>query len=317
MNDVILSVNGVSKSFGERCAVDAVSFQIERGQTLGLIGPNGAGKSTTVSMICGLLRPSHGEILINGQRVVGGDHAVKQMIGLVPQELAIYDELSARENLKLFGALYGLKGSVLKARCDAVLALVNLEDRAADKSSDFSGGMKRRLNIAAALLHEPQLLILDEPTVGVDPQSRNAIFDSLEILKGRGCSLIYTSHYMEEVERLADQIVVIDHGKVIADESPTMLYRRLPAQAALTVDFSVALDTNLVAALALQPGVKSVQLEDHQLRIALAHADNGLGVLQWLVAQGFPPAHYATAKANLEDIFLTLTGRSLRDRSAS
>lgn len=313
MSDVILGVNRVSKSFGDRCAVDAVSFQIKRGQTLGLIGPNGAGKSTTVSMICGLLRPDHGEISINGQPVVGGDNTVKKMIGLVPQDLAIYDELSARDNLKLFGALYGLKGAFLKTRCDAVLALVNLEDRAADKPSGFSGGMKRRLNIAAALLHEPQLLILDEPTVGVDPQSRNAIFDSLEILKDRGCSLIYTSHYMEEVERLADQIVVIDHGRVVADESPAMLYQRLPAQAALTVDFSVAPGADIVAAMGLQPGVKCVQMQDHQLKIALAHADYGLGVLQWLVAQGLPPVHYATAKAKLEDIFLTLTGRSLRD----
>ena len=190
MSEVILSVNQISKSFAERRAVDAVSFQIQRGQTLGLIGPNGAGKSTTVSLICGLLRADSGEVLIDGQRVGPGNNAVKQMIGLVPQELAIYEELSARENLKLFGALYGLKGAALKARCDEVLALVNLEDRAADKPSTFSGGMKRRLNIAAGLLHDPQLLILDEPTVGVDPQSRNAIFESLEVLKRQGRTLI-------------------------------------------------------------------------------------------------------------------------------
>ena len=313
MNDVILSLSQVSKSFGERRAVDAVSFQIQRGQTLGLIGPNGAGKSTTVAMICGLLRPDGGEVLINGQRLDGSNSAVKQMIGLVPQELAIYEELSARENLKLFGALYGLKGAALKTRCDAVLALVNLEDRAGDKTSTFSGGMKRRLNIAAALLHQPQLLILDEPTVGVDPQSRNAIFDSLETLKRQGCSLIYTSHYMEEVERLADQIVIIDHGKVIADEPPALLHRRLPAQAVLNVDLAVKPSAAVIAAIGACTGVKAVQTAEQSLSIALAQVDDGLQVLQLLSAQGFPPVHYAMAKANLEDIFLTLTGRSLRD----
>ena len=313
MSEVILSVNQISKSFAERRAVDGVSFQIQRGQTLGLIGPNGAGKSTTVSMICGLLRADSGEVLIDGQRVGPGNNAVKQMIGLVPQDLAIYEELSARENLKLFGALYGLKGAALKTRCDEVLALVNLEDRAADKPSTFSGGMKRRLNIAAGLLHDPQLLILDEPTVGVDPQSRNAIFESLEVLKQQGRTLIYTSHYMEEVERLADQVVIIDHGKVIADEAPALLYRRLPAQEALSVDLGSAPDAALIAAISQCPGVTKVVTQELNLNIALAHADDGLAVLQCLVAHGAPPLHYATAKANLEDIFLTLTGRTLRD----
>ena len=313
MSDVILSVNQISKAFAERRAVDGVSFQIQRGQTLGLIGPNGAGKSTTVSLICGLLRADSGEILIDGQRVGQGNSAVKQMIGLVPQELAIYEELSARENLKLFGALYGLKGAKLKTRCDEVLALVNLEDRAADKPSTFSGGMKRRLNIAAGLLHDPQLLILDEPTVGVDPQSRNAIFDSLEVLKRQGRTLIYTSHYMEEVERLADQVVIIDHGKVIADQPPALLYRQLPAQAALSVDLSREPTLELLAVLKLCRGVKNVHATGAKLDIALGQTEDGLGVLQSLAAQGYTPVHYETAKANLEDIFLTLTGRSLRD----
>jgi ABC-2 type transport system ATP-binding protein len=313
MTEAILQVTNLSKSFGDRRAVDAVSFRIEKGQTLGLIGPNGAGKSTTASMICGVLRSDSGEILINGQKLESGSSAVKQLIGLVPQELAIYEELSARENLKLFGSLYGLTGTALKVRCNDVLALVNLSDRAADKPSTLSGGMKRRLNIAAALLHDPQLLILDEPTVGVDPQSRNAIFDSLETLKRQGRSLIYTSHYMEEVERLADHIVIIDHGKVIVDEPPALLYRRLPAQAALSVDFALAPSAALVAGLSQRTGVKNVQVQEHRLNIALAQAEDGLAVLQWLVTQGFPPVHYVTAKASLEDIFLTLTGRSLRD----
>ena len=309
----LLRVTDLTKSYGNRHAVDAVSFHVEAGQTLGLIGPNGAGKSTTVSLICGLLQPDRGEVLLDGEPLTHGNSAAKHKIGLVPQEIAIYEDLSALENLKLFGALYGLKGATLKARCADALALVNLGDRAADKPATFSGGMKRRLNIAAALLHDPQLLILDEPTVGVDPQSRNAIFDSLETLKRQGRSLIYTSHYMEEVERLADHIVVIDHGKVIADESPAALYRRLPAQAALTVDLAQAASAALLADLAQRPGVAKVDADGHSLHIALTATEHGLPLLDWLVAQGCRPLHYATAKANLEDIFLTLTGRTLRD----
>jgi len=240
MAPVLLRVTQLSKSYGARLAVDQVSFDVQQGQTVGLLGPNGAGKSTTVSIICGLLRADSGSVAMDGAPIGRGRNSAKRKIGYVPQELALYDDLSALENLKLFGALYGLKGAPLKARCEQVLAQVNLADRAADKPATFSGGMKRRLNIAAALLHDPQLLILDEPTVGVDPQSRNAIFDTLEQLKRAGRSLIYTSHYMAEVERLADHIVIIDHGKVLANESPDALYRRLPAQAALRVELAQA-----------------------------------------------------------------------------
>ncbi|MEO6922133.1 MAG: ABC transporter ATP-binding protein [Collimonas sp.] len=310
---MLLTVSSLSKSYGDRRAVDGISFQVRQGQTLGLIGPNGAGKSTTVSLICGLLRPDAGQILLDGEAVSAGNSTAKHKIGLVPQELALYEDLSANENLKLFGALYGLTGSRLKTRCSEVLALVNLSDRAADKPGSFSGGMKRRLNIAAALLHDPQLLILDEPTVGVDPQSRNAIFDSLEQLKREGRSLIYTSHYMEEIERLADHIVIIDHGKVLADETPAALFQRLPAQAALQVDLALPADAILIDQIRLQPGVTDVTSRDHSLQIGLQATDDALPLLQWLSANGNRPLHFTTAKAKLEDIFLGLTGRSLRD----
>ena len=316
MTEPLLKVTGLCRSYSGRIAVDGVSFTLTAGQTLGLIGPNGAGKSTTVSMLCGLLKPDSGEILLDGQAVNHGNSAAKHKIGLVPQELAIYDELPARENLKLFGALYGLSGDLLKRRCQAALELVALSDRAGDKPSTFSGGMKRRLNIAAALLHDPQLLILDEPTVGVDPQSRNAIFDSLETLKRQGRSLIYTSHYMEEVERLADHIVIIDHGKVIANETPEELYRRLPSQAALNLELG-GIDTVALAALLegikARPGVGAVHSAGSSLRIALGAADEALPMLEWLTAQGCRPRHFSTARTDLEEIFLTLTGHSLRD----
>ncbi len=309
----MLRASHLNKSFGKQQAVCDVSFTLLRGQTLGLIGPNGAGKSTTVSMLCGLLRPDSGEVLLQGVAIGQGSSEAKRRIGLVPQDLALYEDLSARENLKLYGALYGLHGKALRSRCDEVLELTQLSERAKDLINTFSGGMKRRLNIAAALLHDPQLLILDEPTVGIDPQSRNAIFGSLELLKQQGRSLIYTSHYMEEVERLADHIVVIDHGKVIADESPADLYLRLPAAAALQVDLQAQISADTLVLLETRPGVSSVISTGQHLEIALANTTDALPVLDWLAAQDCQALHFGTAKASLEDVFLTLTGRTLRD----
>ena len=247
----ILDVRSLRKSFGRVVAVDEVSFSLEAGRLVGLLGPNGAGKTTTVSMIAGLVTPDKGEVLIAGRTLQGDTDAGKRRIGLVPQDLALYDELSARDNLRFFGALYSLSGAALDTAIAGALELVELADRARDAVKTFSGGVKRRLNLAAGLLHDPDILLLDEPTVGVDPQSRNAIFGNLETLKRAGKALLYTTHYMEEAERLADRIVVIDHGKVIADDT----------------------------------------LDGLQMRVAAV----------------------AGGRANLETVFLTLTGRSLRD----
>jgi ABC-2 type transport system ATP-binding protein len=313
MSNVLLRVEGLVKSYGSRRAVDGVSFQVLAGQTVGLLGPNGAGKSTTVSMLCGLLRPDAGQVLLDGQAVTTGAAGVKRRIGLVPQDLALYEDLSAHENLRLFGALYGLKGKALNERIEHVLGLVNLVDRARDKPATFSGGMKRRLNIAAALLHDPDLLILDEPTVGVDPQSRNAIFDTLEALQAQGRALIYTSHYMEEVERLADHIVIIDHGKVLADDSPAALHRKLAAKALLRVELAQPAGAGLLDALRSQAGVTALASEGTTLDIGLTDNADAVPLLGWLQGQGQRPVHFATARASLEDIFLDLTGRTLRD----
>jgi ABC-2 type transport system ATP-binding protein len=247
----MLDIRLLRKSYGTLVAVDGVSFSVERGQLVGLLGPNGAGKTTTVSMIAGLITPEQGEVLVDGARLSGDTDPKKRRIGLVPQDLALYDELSARANLRFFGALYGLSGAALDRAISSTLELVGLADRVNDRVGKYSGGMKRRLNLAAGLLHDPDILLLDEPTVGVDPQSRNAIFDNLELLKSRGKALLYTTHYMEEVERLADRIVVMDHGTVIANDT----------------------------------------LDALQSRVA------GVG----------------GARATLENVFLTLTGRSLRD----
>src|SRR5438132_2171070 len=227
----MLNVNNLRKTFGTLVAVDNVSFALERGQLVGLLGPNGAGKTTTVSIIAGLVTPDKGDVLIGGHRLTGDTDPAKRQIGLVPQDLALYDELSARDNLRFFGALYDLKGRTLDAAIGAATDLVGLADRIGDRVKDFSGGMKRRLNLAAGILHDPDILLLDEPTVGVDPQSRNAIFDNLEVLKSRGKALLYTTHYMEEAERLADRIVVIDHGRVIANDTLDGLRSRVAAVA--------------------------------------------------------------------------------------
>jgi len=220
----MLEVRNLRKTFGSLVAVDDVSFVVQPGKMTGLLGPNGAGKTTTVSMIAGLIVPERGQVLIGGHPLAGDTDASKRKIGLVPQDLALYDELTARDNLHFFGALYDLSGAALDGAMASVLTLVGLADRARDKVKTFSGGMKRRLNLAAGLLHNPDILLLDEPTVGVDPQSRNAIFDNLEELKRRGKALLYTTHYMEEAERLADRIVVIDRGRVVADDTLSGLH---------------------------------------------------------------------------------------------
>ena len=311
--EVLLEASNLTKSYGARRAVDGVSFQVRAGQTLGLIGPNGAGKSTTVGMLCGLLAPDAGSVRVRGEQVGPGASEAKRRIGLVPQDLALYEELPAIENLMLFGALYGVPGALRRERAKRVLEQVNLQDRARDKPGTFSGGMKRRLNIGAALMHAPELLVLDEPTVGVDPQSRNAIFDILERLRGEGCALVYTSHYMEEVERLADQIVVIDGGRVLADDTPAGLQRRLPSQAALQVELAGEPEPSLLDGLRAMAGVTQVELDGLRLAIGLQDAHDALPVMGWLERSGCQALSFATNRTRLEDIFLHLTGRSLRD----
>ena len=232
----MLDVSHLRKAYGPLVAVDDVSFTLERGELIGLLGPNGAGKTTTVSMIAGLVTPDAGEVRIGGEPLNGDADPKKRRIGLVPQDLALYEELTARDNLLFFGALFGLSGAAADAAIASALTLVGLADRTRDRVGTFSGGMKRRLNLAAGLLHDPDILLLDEPTVGVDPQSRNAIFDNLEELKRRGKALLYTTHYMEEAERLADRVVIIDRGRLIANESVARLRGRGSGTAAASLE---------------------------------------------------------------------------------
>ena len=275
----MLEVVGLRKSYGTRAAVTDVSLCVRPGEVLGLLGPNGAGKSTTIGMISGLTVPDAGTVALEGAALAVDPDGFRRRIGLVPQDLALFEDLTALANLELFGALYGIPRPRLRERAAEVLAVVGLRDRGRDKPSTFSGGMKRRLNIACALVHDPDVLLLDEPTAGVDPQSRNAIFDNLESLKRQGKALVYTTHYMEEAERLADRIVIIDHGRVVASGTLAELTAMLPAAQTLELDVDGAVDTGALAAL---PGVKRVR-------------------------------HMRSGRGNLEDVFLALTGRGLRD----
>jgi ABC-2 type transport system ATP-binding protein len=311
----VLNVTDLHKRYGTRAAVAGVSFAAAPGEIVGLLGPNGAGKSTTVAMLCGLVQPDTGQVTIGGVAVGDGRSAVKRRIGLVPQDLALYEDLPALGNLQLFGALYGLSGPTLRARCTEALDLVGLGDRARDKPRTFSGGMKRRLNLACALVHDPDLLLLDEPTTGVDPQSRNAIFDNLEALRRRGKALVYTTHYMEEAERLCDRIVIIDHGTVVASDTLQGLLHRLPASASIEITTAAgAAERADLAALGDVTGVKSVARSGGAIVVGMD--DPGAtapAVLAWFTGQGIAVRHFRSGQGTLEDVFLALTGRQLRD----
>ena len=313
MLEAMLNVQGLRKVYGARTAVAGVSLQVRAGEVLGLLGPNGAGKSTTVGMISGLTAPDAGSVTIGGATLASDEFAFKRRIGLVPQDLALFEDLPALANIELFGALYDLPKATLKARAMAVLEMVGLADRAKDKPITFSGGMKRRLNIACALVHDPDVLLLDEPTAGVDPQSRNAIFDNLEALKRAGKALVYTTHYMEEAERLADRIVIIDHGQVVASGALAELYRTLPAAQTLQLDIEGA-QTLDAAVLVGVPNLKAIKLESGRVTLGLDDlARDTPAVLQALAAHGVVVRHIDSGRANLEDVFLALTGRQLRD----
>ncbi|MEO8753444.1 MAG: ABC transporter ATP-binding protein [Casimicrobiaceae bacterium] len=307
----MLEALGLRKSYGTRTAVADVSLRVRPGQVLGLLGPNGAGKSTTIGMISGLTAPDAGTVAVNGVTLASDRDGFKRRIGLVPQDLALFEDLTALANVELFGALYELPKARLRERAAQVLDIVGLADRARDKPATFSGGMKRRLNIACALVHNPDVLLLDEPTAGVDPQSRNAIFDNLEALKRQGKALVYTTHYMEEAERLADHIVIIDHGHVVASGTLAELYSALPAAQNLQVDIEGEIDLGVLSSLA---GIKRAQRSGDRVTLAMDDLTRDVcGVLQALAAAGCKVRHMNSDRGNLEDVFLALTGRQLRD----
>ena len=313
MESPIIIVDNLHKNFDEIEAVRGVSFQIARGEIFGLLGPNGAGKTTTISMLTGLLESTSGSVRMNGEEMSSKSNALKAKIGFVPQELALYPTLSAADNLNFFGRIYGMRGKVLKARVAEVLDIVGLTNRAKDRIATYSGGMKRRINIAAGLLHQPEILFLDEPTVGVDPQSRNAIFESVEALNKAGMTILYTTHYMEEAERLCNRIAIVDHGKVIALDTPISLIRNMGGGL-----LKVGLVNGKLEAVKQQAtqllSVKDIQTFDNQLIIRTTQVQEALvNLLEISNKLDANVTSLEILEPNLETVFIHLTGSKLRD----
>jgi ABC-2 type transport system ATP-binding protein len=309
----VLEMKNLTKKFADFIAVDNISLSISEGEIFGFLGPNGAGKSTTINMIAGLLRSNEGEINILGKNTMKNSRFAKMNIGLVPQDLAIYEDLTAYENVKFFAGLYGIRGKRLHDRAEEALQFVGLSDKHKSYPKNFSGGMKRRLNIACAIAHRPKLIIMDEPTVGIDPQSRNYILESVRKLNEMGCTIIYTSHYMEEVEEICSKIAIIDHGKIIAEGTKEQL------KAIITDTKDVWIDAKSIENISINKikeiaGVKAVQIEGNLIKINSDTGVNNLNkIIQLLINSGVEISSLEEKAPNLETVFLTLTGRNLRD----
>jgi len=309
----IVEVHNLQKQYGDFQAVKGLDFVIKQGEIFGFLGPNGAGKTTTISMLSTLLTPTSGSATVCGFDLVKQPNEVKKRIGLVPQDLALYPTLSARDNLEFFGSIYGLRGKALKERVNWALELVGLADRAKDAIEKYSGGMKRRINIAAGLMHRPEILFLDEPTVGVDPQSRNYIFENIERLNKEGLTILYTTHYMEEAERLCNRIAIIDQGSIIALDTPKALINSIGGGI-----IHLGLLNGKGEAVATQAqslkSIKSIRRSDGRVEIETYRAQEALiGVLEVTNQLNAQVTSLQILEPNLETVFLHLTGKKLRD----
>ena len=313
MDGPVLTVANLVRRYGDFTAVDDVSITIAPGETYGLLGPNGAGKTTTISMVAGLLEPDAGTVHVVGEPITRRTVATKRHIGLVPQDLAIYPELTARENLTFFGKLQGIRGKELATRVDHVLDLIGLTDRAKDQAKEYSGGMKRRLNIGVGLLHRPTLLILDEPTVGVDPQSRNAILESVEQLSRAGMAVLYTTHYMEEAERLCDRIGIIDSGVLQAEGTRDELIRLTGGVDTIRLSGTGDL-AGAETALRAVRGVEQLDPDNTGYTLTVREAPTLVAELvSTATSAGVQLSDVEISRPDLESVFLHLTGKGLRD----
>jgi len=313
----MLSVDHLVKQYGEFTAVDDISFDAAAGTVFGLLGPNGAGKSTAINCISGLLTPTAGRIAVSGHDVVKDGKAARRSLGVVPQELALYEDLPAIENLRYWGKAYGLRGKELEDRVSDVLEHIGLADRARDLPKEFSGGMKRRLNFGCGVVHKPKVLLLDEPTVGVDPQSRAKLFDLVEAERDAGACVLYTTHYMEEAERLCDSLAIIDHGKIIAKGTVAELKAQLGARDALQLNGQFPGDTIRDAVMALVPEIADLEIlsqADDSLLLTLSLASHHLPkIFEAISGAGGTVSETSLRSPNLETLFLLLTGKELRE----
>ncbi|SDJ78949.1 ABC transporter ATP-binding protein [Sediminibacillus albus] len=310
----MLETTNLNKAFKKNKAVIDVNLYLDKGESVGLLGPNGAGKSTTISMISSLVKPTSGDVTWHGKSIVKDPNAIRLHLGVVPQEIALYKELSASENLKFFGKIYGLKGKALQDQIDKVLGIVGLAERKDELVKHYSGGMQRRINIAVALLHEPEFIIMDEPTVGIDPQSRNYILEMVQKLnKEKGMTVLYTSHYMEEVERLCDRIYIMDHGKIIAAGTKQELTSILSSEETIFVELDRSYP-ELVTELREIDGVLRVVETDKGIKLITPKNSRLLGnIFQAAERQQAQLISVNVQVPTLEDVFLHLTGRKLRD----
>ena len=311
----ILEVQDLVKRFGDFTAVAGVSFDIQEGEVFSLLGPNGAGKTTTISMLSCLLTPTEGDAIIGGHSITKEPMAVKQIIGIVPQDIALYEDLNARENLEFWGRMYGMRGAALKHRVAEVLEQIGLADKARQRIKTYSGGMKRRVNIGVGLLHKPRILFMDEPTVGIDPQSRRNILDGIKDLNSQGMTVLYTTHYMEEAEELSNRVGIVDHGKLIALGTQKELTQMVGQLEALRLHIPEGQDTTpLVDSLRSLPDVKQVTVADHEIVLIVPDAQEALSpVFRQADKLGFKIRSVDIEEPNLEAVFLHLTGRALRD----
>jgi ABC-2 type transport system ATP-binding protein len=313
--DPIIEVRNLVKRYGELTAVDSVSFEVKEGEIFGLLGPNGAGKTTTIAILSSLIPPTSGTALVAGIDVTRDSLAARSKIGVVPQEIALYPSLSARENLMFWGRMYGVPSEALPRRIDEILETVELRERAGNRLDTFSGGMKRRVNIAAGLLHRPDVLFLDEPTVGIDPQTRRNILDLVKGLNGRGLSVLYTTHYLEEAEFLCDRIGIMDEGKMIAMGTR----RELTAGIGMSETITIAADglrEELSRWIGGLPDVEAVSLLEHEVTVNAKAGSNLLPTLvERLSTEGVKIHTIDVSAPNLESVFLHLTGKSLRDQT--
>ena len=311
--DAVLRCENLTRRFGDRVAVDGVTLTIAAGETYGLLGPNGAGKTTTIRMVCGLLHRDAGSVHVGELEVNERALAAKARIGYVPQDVALYPDLTARENMEFIGRLYRLRGKKLRARVDEVLELVDLSDRGRDRVDSFSGGMRRRLNIAGGLLHRPTLLVLDEPTVGVDPQSRHAILESVRSLGASGMAILYTTHYMEEAERVCDRVGIIDRGRLIAEGTRRELVSRLEEHDRIELSAAGDLEAFVVATRAID-GVDGATVTDHHVQLLARDGRHLLpAVLEAAEHSGAVVNSVELVEPDLEAVFLHLTGTALRE----
>lgn len=309
----ILEVNNLTKRFGDKIAVDNLSFYVNEGEIFGLLGPNGAGKSTTINIIISLLKSSKGEINIFGKSLNKNELDIKKNIGVVPQSLAIYENLTAEENIRFFAGLYGLSGKNLKEAVDYALDFTGLTEVRKTRAKKFSGGMMRRLNIACAIAHKPKFIIMDEPTVGIDPQSRNHILRSVKLLQQEGCTILYTSHYMEEVEVLCNRIVIMDHGKIIAEGSKDELISLVSDSQNLEIQIDNMENIDMEKLKSIT-GVKSISVKEDNITINSSREINNLDkIIGFFTSQEVKIKNIDYKNINLEMVFLNLTGRNLRD----